>query len=248
MTHAKLCITSFFLLSFLLPAAGVLAGEENFDRAIELFSTMEYREAEPYFIKALDSGKLTDAQVITVRESLAESYIALGQNADAIEQYTQLLLSDRSYALSSEASPPMLKAYKDARAKLPAPVIAIEHHEETPPLRTHSGIKRRAAWFCTGVATVGLGTGIVFYSRSQDYHDKYTDTDDEDEAEDYREAGQAGQTISQVGFAVGLVSGAAATYFFLSDDTSGKSSRLGKFDIVYARDGDMNQAAILYRW
>ena len=138
------------------------------------------------------------------------------------------------------------RQYK-APAKLP-PVVVVKEPVKKTPEKDDPPTMRTAAWICTGIAVAGIGTGAVFYVRSKDYHDSYTEADTEDDANDARSGGQTAQSISQAGFAVGIVSGAAATYFFLSGKDSSKSTWLGNFDFVYSQKDDVNQAAVLYRW
>jgi len=247
MKKIALHVTLFCFFWSMVPVSSVFAGGENYEEAMRLFAAIEYRKAEPLFLKSLSGGNLSSAEIVKSRECLAEIYVGMGQTGKAVEQYTHLLEDNRSYTISSQASPPMRQAYKQARAILPL-VVVKEEPEKGTPKKGDSGKIRTAAWICTGVAVAGIGTGAVFYVRSQDYHDSYTEADTEDDANDARSGGQTAQSISQAGFAVGIVSGAAATYFFLSGKDSSKSAWLGNINLVYSKKDDVNQAAVLYRW
>ena len=207
-----ICLISMFCL--FAPITKSWANNSAYNRAMELFSSLEYRQAEPLFLEALRLGDLTKLEKIKVHECLAEIYAGLNQNDKAIEQYRKILELEQSYILQSDASPKLLETLAKARAQMPPPVMT-EQQKSAKATKSSNKSSRTAAWICTSIVVVGIGVGSGFYAGAASEYNKFKNAGGKVQADTYRDRVRQYQAISVTGFGVGLAAGIAAIPLFI---------------------------------
>ncbi len=190
-----------------------------------LFNALEYRRAEPLFLKVLDAGDLTQAESIKARECLAEIYAGSNRMDQAVEQYRKILEAAPNFLLPSDSSPKLQEIFTKARGQMPAPVAQKTEKPIQPQKSPHKAM-RAAAWVCTGVSVVGIGTGVIYYAQGASQYQDFKNAESKSKADAARKEVRTDQTVSQTGFGIGLASGIAAIPLFIYSKDETKAAMI----------------------
>jgi len=261
----KKVLIFFFVHSILLFAIFVsepLAKDSSFEEALKLIEKIEYRQAEPLFLKAIESGNLSKEETIMAREYLAEIYISQGNSEAAESQYLEILMLNKTYSPKELLSPPLRKTLKAAKSKYLVissestptprpPKVAKVKIKNKPKTKTGMSSKGRKT---LGWTLVGIGGGLIVgggvsYMLAGQKNDEFKNVDNADDANSARDAGQMYETIGMTTIGLGVVSTGIGIYFLIP--TSGGKSASNSGDGIFAgvsTDGKSHLAAFGWSW
>lgn len=238
------------IIPLLLLTLGVgsncLASEGDFEKAVSLFNAMEFQQAEPLFLTALFSRKLTKKQQVRARSFLAEIYVGLRKTDKAIEQYDALLLIAPDFTPSSDSSPAILSAFDKA-------LTSFQRTNRVSEIKTDSqpGLSKnkQIGWGLVGTGGGLLVLGGVGYILADQEHQVYKTTDDSNAAKSARTMGQTYEILGMTSLGLGLVSAAVGVYFLVTEPKQKKVAAPDykiQFDVFST--GQKHFGVLVYKW
>lgn len=226
-----------------LPAAATAgaADKSDYDRGKAYFQQREYDKAVELLNTALKWPGLTTEEKIDVHYCLAYSYAAKGNQEEAVNHFAMILYLQPRYepARLEDLPPKVAGALIEAKKKAGI---------KDDPKRELKKTLHTTAWALTGVAIAGVVAGGTGLGLSAMEYDNFQNAKTISDADAARDRGKTYQAISQAGFGIGIVSGAAAVGLFIYSRENRGAALHEKFDLRYARAGEWDSVSICIKW
>ena len=149
-TFAKCIAAVLLLVGSSRTGAADLDAELN--QAIQSYQDGEWETATGALGKLLETGQLSQSQRSRARQTLAEAYIAQGQEERAVEVYKELVRDDRTFNMRSLGEEP------EARLLRPFGQAVLEvRDEELRAMEAQLGNTSHKAAFLRSAALPGWG-------------------------------------------------------------------------------------------